>query len=1019
MNTARTRLVVALEASVLLFLVLVGLPFSSHGATGHGPDLDAATQKELKRNFGLCLSKLKGPYSANFCVCADGSKKPVQLPDGRIVSPCGNTAKFCAAYRTDWAEALAKHRMYIANIFSRDLNDWEKFPDHHDLIRGYILEKFFIDTHPDHKLAEMRAYGGLSGAEYEARDAPLFVERYLSDPSFNDDRHHLLVYELQRRFFVRDDQGQIQTIRNLAQRIYAADRKFKPLRDATHNQVSAALLPRLEAYRKTMPAGKARNELDTLIKEIRKLTSLDESVLVPQVKALKDASLREELMDALPKKSAPPVQSISGLARVMVEARQAVRDREITPADRRRVIDLSVTAAAVIQRRGSDLLASGQALTVRQNLELLAALTDAAYGAGLLTEREWKAAGENLREAAEESSLSRDELQAVIKRAKRVVEWSQTGVTLAFEEVMGPWTFLIPSSAFIADDVLRGSPLLLFAGFLDRLETHASGSDPIRHEILGAEVSTDVRALNPGLAVGVLRVAPKAGTYSREEIVALPGTPPDLQPAAGILTQGEGNVVSHVQLLARALGIPNVVLGPGQFKQLSQHEGEEVVLIATPGGRVHIKKLSEINDAERAVVNEFTKNAERSSDGSLGAGSKKLHINREELDVSSAAPVSLSDMRRKDSGVRAGPKASYLGELRFMFPENVARGVVVPFGAYYQHFQNAKVAVPKSLAGKGIAEPGTPLPVFTEATYDKFFDELIPGGMSEKDLSAWIRPRLEVMQYSLREAPLAPELKKSIHDQLKSEGLIDPSDPTQTVGCFVRSDTNVEDLDDFNGAGLNLTLFNLRSLDDVYEGIKEVWASPFSYRSFSWRQTLIDEPMWVLPSIVILESIPSEKSGVLVTADIETGDASKMLVATSEGVGGAVDGTPAETLLWSEDEVELVTMFKSPWRRLLQPDGGSKVVDATGSSYVLSEDELEDLIDAAKKIREELEPATDPGGRPMPWDIEFGFADGHLWLFQTRPFVGNEELKNMPALAALDGEKPGGSDSISLEEAVQ
>ena len=60
---------------------------------------------------------------------------------------------------------------------------------------------------------------------------------------------------------------------------------------------------------------------------------------------------------------------------------------------------------------------------------------------------------------------------------------------------------------------------------------------------------------------------------------------------------------------------------------------------------------------------------------------------------------------------------------------------------------------------------------------------------------------------------------------------------------------------------MNLTLFNRRALADVYAGLKEVWASPFAYRSFSWRQTLIDEPLWVLPSVVILESVPSEKSG--------------------------------------------------------------------------------------------------------------------------------------------------------------
>jgi hypothetical protein len=70
-----------------------------------------------------------------------------------------------------------------------------------------------------------------------------------------------------------------------------------------------------------------------------------------------------------------------------------------------------------------------------------------------------------------------------------------------------------------------------------------------------------VRALNPGLALGRLRVAPKEGAYNRDEILALPDTPADLDPAAGILTQGEGNVLSHVQLLARALGIPYSVEG--------------------------------------------------------------------------------------------------------------------------------------------------------------------------------------------------------------------------------------------------------------------------------------------------------------------------------------------------------------------------------------------------------------------------------------------------------------------------
>jgi phosphoenolpyruvate synthase/pyruvate phosphate dikinase len=290
--------------------------------------------------------------------------------------------------------------------------------------------------------------------------------------------------------------------------------------------------------------------------------------------------------------------------------------------------------------------------------------------------------------------------------------------------------------------------------------------------------------------------------------------------------------------------------------------------------------------------------------------------------------------------------------------------------------------------------------------------------MGEQELSAWIRPRLAVMRASIEAQPLDPTLVESIRSGLSELGLLLASDPSQTVGVFVRSDTNVEDLDNFNGAGLNLTLFNRRSLDDVLSGLKEVWASPFTYRSFSWRQALIDEPLWVLPSVVILESIATEKSGVLVTTDIDRGDPTAMLIATSEGVGGAVDGSPAETLVWSPRGVELVTVFKSPWRRLLRPEGGSAIVRSTRTDIVLSDDELAELVATAASLRDKLDPVASPNGTARPWDIEYGFAEGKLWLFQIRPFLGNDSLKNIPALAAYDVPRKSLAETVVLDEVI-
>src|SRR5262245_54919949 len=101
--------------AVSLLFAATGLP----GASFRGPELSAQQQKELRDNFALCVSKLKGPYTENFCVCPDGRKVPVRSASGQIGIGCKN-ALFCAAYRAPWAEALAKQGVYIGNIFSRD-----------------------------------------------------------------------------------------------------------------------------------------------------------------------------------------------------------------------------------------------------------------------------------------------------------------------------------------------------------------------------------------------------------------------------------------------------------------------------------------------------------------------------------------------------------------------------------------------------------------------------------------------------------------------------------------------------------------------------------------------------------------------------------------------------------------------------------------------------------------------------------------------------------------------------------
>ncbi|MGI9569950.1 MAG: PEP/pyruvate-binding domain-containing protein, partial [Desulfobulbia bacterium] len=962
------------SALAAIYLMLVAGAASSFEAR----NLSKEEQSRLDGLWEIILQKRKGPFGANTCVCTDGRSAPVLSKSGEVRNICGEKTSFCAAFKAEWGIDLENDGVYVANLFSRDLYEWDRIENHVDLVRGYILERFIIDTAPSNKLSEMRQYGGLSGAEYEVEAQRKFYERFLAREDYNDFRQFLLAYELQKRHFARGGFGKMQEVRNMASRIQGVDSKFKPLRDAVHNQVSASLIPLLEEYRDARTGKKAAQMTDELIVEIRTLTSLDVNALDEDVASIENKDMLQSLSNQLAKASAANgLETMAHLGEMMRLAREMVASGLVNPADRRRAIDLNVIASSVMQSEGVRLLE--EPLKAGEAIKMMRALVDGAYGVGLLSARERRAAANNLDRLSSQTSIAREELEQRLMLAERVVEWAQNSAVLAFSEVWSQWVHLMPEVVLLPDDILRGSPLLLFADTHQKITDYVTGRGSVRHDVAGSAFTGGMRALNPGLAVGPLLLNPESGSYSRADLVALEATPEDLQPTAGIVTQGEGNVVSHVQLLARALGIPNAVSATPPFEAIETLADKEIFYAVTPGGRIVLKDVATLSELEKEVYSEYVANLKRVDDGELSGeqSSNKLHIDKDRLDLSATAPVNLKDLRRKDSGIVSGPKAAFLGELKHLFPDNVARGIVLPFGVYHKHYQSALVTVPEELSGKNIAQAGTPLPEFVRATYDEFFGKMIPSGMSEKELSSWIKPRLDIIGESITATPLDESLKTAISQELEAAGLIDPNDASKTIGCFVRSDTNVEDLENFNGAGLNLTIFNLVSLEEIYQGVKRVWASPFRYRSFSWRQTLIDDPEWVLPSIIILESIPSEKSGVAITADINTGNADAILMATSEGVGGAVDGTPAETLLWSSpDDIELVTMFKSPSRRLLRADGGVDDVASTGSEQVLSLNEIDALAAAAKKIEDSLEPTKNSIGENRPWDIEYGFADG-------------------------------------------
>jgi phosphoenolpyruvate synthase/pyruvate phosphate dikinase len=312
--------------------------------------------------------------------------------------------------------------------------------------------------------------------------------------------------------------------------------------------------------------------------------------------------------------------------------------------------------------------------------------------------------------------------------------------------------------------------------------------------------------------------------------------------------------------------------------------------------------------------------------------------------------------------------------------------------------------VPEKLEGAGIAQPGERLPDFAERTYKEFFDVLIPVKKSEKDLAAWITPRLEIIRYSIRQAPLSSQLERAIRRGLDEEGLLKRNDKSQSVGCFVRSDTNVEDLAGFTGAGLNLTVPNVIGFDNILQAVKDVWASPFTERAYGWRQSHMEDPEYVFPAVAVVRSFASQKSGVMVTVDVDTGDPAWLSVAINEGVGGAVEGQAAESLRVPKagGQLRVLAQATAPTRYELSPQGGLVSVPASGSERVLQPDEIRRLMTFAASVSDRFPALRTAAGTSQPADVEFGFHDGKLGLLQLRPFVESRSAQRSTYLAQLD-----------------
>lgn len=912
----------------------------------------------------------RGPFEVIRWFCHDGRVRPAR-------AGCGGEG--LGVQHGDWnaqARALRANGYAIANVLvalepprfvgpNADLDTWKQI----------LLERFLIGLDDGWIFRGAYGYRGAFQIEDEEQAARQLVLSMLADPRWRDPRRFFLLRESVRLLPLAIDTTSAADVRARAMQLATRDPGFASLRAKIHSFPDGGDAERVREFAATRGRAAMRGDYESLAEQIERLYAPQGAAqavleLAPIIghgdvaRQLREKSSEFQAEVNMGRRFAAAAK----LMRLLRESFPEIEDPEVAL----RTLMTSLALEREAYAAGSEALTKLASSTRRSRLWLMAYGAEALYGIGVLGPRQLAEIEAAVRSIESRNPTLRQYREVVLYLA-RLPEWAGRHLEFLFGPQIERWAALEPLVRLYPADRLRGSPLLFYSGVLDTMVADANERAGVVHEVLGERVSGGFRALNPGLARGVLRVADDGTRMDRLDpngIYLLPETTPDISPVAGILTRGAGSSVSHVQLLARNLGIPNVLVHEDLVDRLASRAGMRAVLAVSPGGAVRLAA----DGAEWDTV--F---------GAEQAGPPDVLIQPDmlKIDLATTTPIPLAQLRAVDAGRVCGPKGANLGELRAHFGDAVPDGFVIPFGAFRRMLDQP-------------IEPGGP------SAWDwmrERYDEMQRAGLHSARGRRLAEETLARLRAWLAEAPFPPGFETDVEWALREH-----FGPPGRYGVFVRSDTNVEDLPGFSGAGLNRTVPNVVGNQAILAAIREVWASPFSERSFAWRQAHMTDPENVLASVVVQRAFPAEKSGVLITVDVETGSRRWLTVVTNEGVGGAVEGQPAETLLVDARSgvTRLLAPAATPTKRVLAPEGGIVEQPASGAEWVLEPREVRQLVRLAREVPQRLPSMRTETGEPIPADIEFAFRDGRLALLQIRPFNESRRAQRSQYLAALD-----------------
>lgn len=936
--------------------------------------LSKIDQEKANKLVAAMKRNPRGPYERVAWFCKDGS---ILAPKSYACKDRGGGLQY--GVLSPQANMLASLGIYVGTVLA-PLSGRDFFADNYYRTRAYVIEKHLERSLDGWVLKSAKSYRGFRQAEDEEKASWRILEEMAAQDDFIHKQRFLAV-RLIRALPLMADSTLADEIRSLATTISDADAAFMPTRFKIHSYLDPqdamavrALIPTL-GEENQLKAKELASKIDAYYHPQRNLERLQRAERLVQDQQVKKAFKSLMSIDR---------QNVLPFVREVVSLIDAC-DHALHTQNHKQQVALLYTMKLAKDLLVDTTLSLHTSKFSRKNAMILTEqLLVAARGLGVLSQREFESATVDIHVMLANTN-SRDYFQA-LDHLSRVVEWSRARAIANLGIPLARYRAVEPRADTVIDHVLRSGVMLPLGILLDRLIQDFDRLRGSGHDLRGIQFNAAIQGENPGFAVGPLTFrgpGASAADLLRHEIVVLHDLPPEMPPVAGIITVGSAGRLSHVSLLAQNLGIPQLIVNQESAEAMQVWEGKNVVMGVSVGRRVVLGLLSSFSEHERSLFER-----QKAKDKPF------LKIESQRLDLQSRKPMWLSELSEKDAGVRVGPKAAQLAKLKKLFPKRVSDAIVLPFGSFVQHVNRS--------GAKG--EP-SPLGRLQKAYHSA-------SNLAEAEKKRLILPELERFRTAIQTLPFSPGFVEQLEKALDRLG------QPETFGVFVRSDTNVEDLKEFTGAGLNLSVPNQVRHESILAAIRAVWASPFSQRSYAWRQRILLDPEHVYPSVVLHKTVPCDVSGVMLTTNIESGAHDAITISTSEGVAAVVDGGLPETLVVrNKGNPRLISSCHTALRRVIPPlpQEGVIMVPALGREPLLESEEIRQLWEVVAHLRQRL----GPHDKNTLWDIEFGFVDRHLYLMQLRPLKPSRLAVAHPFLTQLDTNAAFPEAAVTITKEVQ